>query len=154
MNPAIALPLMAAGVGVQAFSQIQAGKQEAALRKQNAAILTQEAERARLVQGEQAREKRKEGQRLKARQIVLFAKGNVAPGTGTPLIVTRESQKRIEAQAQVIQEHGEFAFRRGTAAAKTQRKIGRAASRRGFLQAGSSLATGLGTIGLLKYQYG
>jgi len=154
MNPAMAMTMMAAGTGIQAFSQYQAGKEEAAYRKQNAAILAAEAERSKEVYGEQAREKRKEGQRMKARQTVLFAKAGVVAGTGTPLIVTQESERRIENQARIVEEHGQFAYSSGMSAASIQKKMGKSAARSGMLQAGSSLATGLGTVGLLKYQYG
>lgn len=133
------------GAGASAYSQYQAGKEEKKLRKQNAAILAREAEREKEVAGEQAREKRIEGQRLRKRQNVLYAKSGVKAGTGTPLLVRNETVRRIEQQARIIQEHGEFAYSTGMSRAALERKKGRAAKKRGMFQAGSTLATGLGT---------
>ena len=151
MDPAMAL--MVAGTGFQAVQQYRADKQEAALRKQNAAILAAEGERAKESYGEEARERRKEGKRLKARQITLYAKSGMAPGTGTPLLVRNESMRQIEKQAQIIEKHGEYAYSKAMSAAELERRKGRAASKRGLWAAGSSLATGLGTALLLKRRY-
>jgi hypothetical protein len=134
---------------MSAISSLQAGKQEKSIREANARILEAEAVRERRAMGEQAREKRKEGQRLVKRQRVLYAKGNVKTTVGTPLLVRDETIRRIEQQASIIQEHGQFAYETKRNRAAIERKIGRAAKKRSKWEAGSSLATGLGSALLL-----
>lgn len=153
-GPEVALIATAVGVGTQAYSEHQAGKREDKLRKQNAAALQAQADREHEQAREQARQKRLEGQRLTSRQRVLLAKSGVKVGTGTPLLVQNETVRRIEQQAQIIQEHGLYAKEYGYSQAAIEKKRGKYAKRTGFLTAGSTLATGLGQSLLLKHQMG
>lgn len=146
-DPATAgLILSVVGVVGEAASKAKAGKEEDKIRKQNAAIIEAEAQREARAKGEQAREKRLEGQRLEASQIVAFAKSGVRGGTGTSLLVRDDSRRRIEQQARIIQEQGTFARETGTARASLERRKGRAARKSSRFSAGTSLATGFGSI--------
>jgi len=141
-----ALVAIGAGTVGSAYGQYQSGQEEKSLRKKNAAILALQAERERAAAGEQAKEKRLEGQRIIARQNVLYGKGGFQPG-GTSLLVRNETVKRIEQQARIVQEHGEFAYSTGMSQAELEKRRGKAAAKAGIWGAGSTLATGLGTVG-------
>jgi hypothetical protein len=156
MDPitAIGATALIGGTGLQAWSQKKAGEEENEIRKRDAAIIEAESEREARAAGEQAGLTRAEKARLAARQNVLYAKGGVMGGQGTPLIVREDSLKRIEQQAQVIQERGLFARETGQSRAALERYTGEAAKRAGRLQAGASLLTGFGQAFLLGGPYG
>lgn len=142
--------LLIAGTVAEAESKRQAGKQEEKFRKQNAAIITAESERNARAAGEQAGQKRAEKRRLIGRQNVQFAKTGVRAGTGTSLLVREDSLRRIEAQAEILQERGTFARETGVSRAGLELSKGKAARRAGNLAAGTSLLTGFGTGLLLR----
>jgi len=144
------LVMLGLGTTASAYTQYRAGKREERFRKANAAIIAEQAKKERAAYGEQAKEKRLEKRRLIARQNVLYAKSGVKPGIGTPLLVREETARRMEEQARIIQEHGEFAYSMGMSRAALERRRGRYAKKRGMWEAGSTLATGIGTGLLLK----
>ena len=148
------LTLLAGGTVLSAKAQLEAGKTEEELRKRNAAIMEAESEREARAAGEQAGLKRAEKARLLARQTVRFAKGGVRAGLGTPVVVAEDSLRRIEQQAQVLQERGQFAREFGTQRAAIERAAGKSARRASRLGAGATLATGFGTAFLLAGQGG
>lgn len=153
MNPFAFLLTSLFGSVFGAVNQYGQGKEAERIHRRNAQIIEQQGIRERKVARTQARERRKEGQRLKARQIVLYAKSGVSPAGGTPLGVTEESLRRIEEQASVIQEHGRYAFERSQSEAYLERQMGKSARRRGKYSAFASLATGLGRAGRDFYTY-
>ena len=140
------------GTVIQAAAQARAGKEEEELRKANAAIIAAEAEREARAEGEKAGLKRSEKARLAAIQNVQFAKSGIKGGTGTALLQRQESLRRIELQAEVLQEGGLFARDVGMSRSALEIAKGKSARRSGRLQAIGSLATGFGTAGLLGYK--
>lgn len=140
------------GTIIQSMAQAQAGEEAERLHRANAAIIAAEAEREARVAGEEAGEKRKEKARLAALQNVQFAKRGVKAGTGTPLIARQDSLRRIELQAEILQERGTFAREFGASRSALELAKGKAAKRSGRLQAIGTLATGLGSAGLLRFK--
>ena len=87
--------------------------------------------------------RRKEGEKLKARQIAQFAKGGVRVGEGTPLLVMAETLLDTEEDVLAIKEGtqaraGTFRF-----TGQTFRSVGKTAKRTSRLKAGSSLLSGI-----------
>lgn len=149
----IAIGLMIGGTIMQAKSQYEAGKAEESANKANAAIAARNAEIAKTESAEKAREARKEGRSLLAKQIVLFAKSGVKAGVGTPLIVSEETKKQMERRARIIQEYGASEAEIYGMQSSMFKKMAKAAGRGALWSAGGTLATGLGTAGLMAYKY-
>lgn len=151
MADPITAGLIIGGTALQATSQIQAGKAEEKLRKQNAAIVLAESERKARARGELAGEKRAEGDRRQARRNVQFAKTGLGGlGTGTQRLVNEASLRRVELQADRLQEQGLFEREAGVSRASLELRKGSAARRAGKLAAGTSLLTGLATVAFLR----
>lgn len=137
-----------------ASSTVKAGKLAKKLHKRNALILEQRAVRARKIAREQARQRRTEGSRLKARQVVLFAKSGLAgAGRGTRRLVGDETTRRIERQAGILQERGVFEFDRLNEEARQEREFGRDALRTSKRQAFASLLTRGSQTGMDFYKF-
>jgi len=139
------------GSAIQALAQDQAGKDAKKFHEANAAIIKAESEAEARAAGEEAGLKRSEKARLAALQNVRYAKSGVKAGTGTSLLVRLDSLARIEQQAQVLQERGTFARDLGKSRSALEIAQGKSARKSGRLQAIGSLATGLGTAGMLRY---
>jgi len=139
------------GSAIQASAQNQAGKDAKKFHEANAAIIKAESEAEARAEGEQAGLTRAEKARLAAQQNVRYAKSGVKAGTGTSLLVRQDSLARIEQQAQVLQDWGTFARDLGKSRSALEIAQGKSARKSGRLQAIGSLATGLGTAGMLRY---
>ena len=143
-----------AGSLFSGLNTVKAGKLAKKLHNRNALILEQRAVRSRKIAREKARQRRTEGSRLRARQVVLYAKSGLAgAGRGTRRLVGDETTRRIERQAGILQERGAFEFDLLTEQARQERKFGRDALRTSKRQAFASLATGLGGAGMDFYRF-
>jgi hypothetical protein len=130
----------AASVG--AYSSIQQGKAAEQAGKYNAELAARQAENIKEASEYEEREARIEGRKLRARQLVQFAKGGVVPGAGTPLLVQEETAARTERDI-MLQKYGYGQqYVRSLSEAKMQRMMGKSKSRASRWQAGSSLLTG------------
>lgn len=148
----IALGAIAGGTTLSAINQARAGKEARELHKQRAAAALKDAQAVRESLGEQARSKRKEGKRAKARQRVLFAKFGVKGPTA--LDIMKITADEFEREAGFIQETGVTESGRLTTQAKFERVAGRSAYRAGIFGAGATALSGIGTIGLAGAQRG
>lgn len=163
----LAMVAMVGGTVMGGISQYQAGKEQAAQYKMNAliaakkaAIAKQQAEQARRISREAGLEKRKEKRAAIARAIVLYAKSGMKAGIGTAPLVGGEIERRMEREAQIIQERGVAEWQYGMSQAdifRTQvgyfKKAAKAAKRRGLWSMGATLATGLSSAALLRYKF-
>ena len=143
---------IAGGTTLSAINQAKAGKEARKLHKQRAAAALKDAQAVRESLGEQARTKRKEGKRAKARQRVLFAKFGVKGPTA--LDIMKITADEFEKEAGFIQETGVAESGRLTTQAKFERAAGRSAFRAGRFGAAATALSGLGTIGLAGAQRG
>ncbi len=80
MGPEAALlTMLGVGTGISAVSQYQQGKEAKSLAKKQAGALAQDAAALRESSKEEARLKREEGRKLRARQTVAYASAGVKP---------------------------------------------------------------------------
>lgn len=135
------VPLMiaggATGLGLQMKGQYEAGKaaesqaeSEAAWNEYNAQLAEREAREAQEVAAYEEKKLRKGGERLKARQRVLYAKAGVTP-EGSPLEVMEQTASELEMDALMIRRGGQLGYQRYTAQAGLERMAGKSALLRG-----------------------
>lgn len=140
----VATAAMITGTVMSARQQAQAGREERALYAQRAGVAEEEAVAITKATRHEAREKRKEGRRFKARQKALFAKSGVKIAGTSPLVM-RETEKEFARDAAFIQEGGMVEARRMRSQAGMERQMGVSAYRAGIWGAGTTLLTGAGT---------
>lgn len=152
------------GLGLQMKGQYEAGKaaeaqakSEAAWREYNAQLAEREARETQVAAAYEESKLRKGGERLKARQKVLYAKAGVTP-EGSPLEVMEQTAAELEMDALMIRRGGQLGYQRYTAAAGLERMMGKSALLRGRAARRASrwgmAATGLTGAAQLGYQYG
>lgn len=158
-----AIAIGGAGLGLQMKGQYEAGKaaeakakSEGAWREYNAQIAERESRETQVAAAYEESKLRKGGERLKARQKVLYAKAGVTP-EGSPLDVMEQTAAELEKDALMIRRGGQLGYQRFTAAAGLERMMGRSALLRGREKRRASLwgtaATGLTGASQLGYQY-
>ena len=97
----IALAAIGGGMGLSAYNTIEEGKEAASLSKIGQQQLNAEAKAAEQAGAYESREKRKQGQRLKAAQIAqMNAQGGTLTGSNLRLLADTASE--VEADALVI----------------------------------------------------
>lgn len=165
MDPVtIGLIMGGTGLGLQMKGQYEAGKaadaqakSQAAWNDYNAQIAEREAGETQAAAAYEESKLRKGGERLKARQKVLYAKAGVTP-EGSPLDVMEQTAAELEMDALMIRRGGQLGYQRYTAEAGLERMVGRSALLRGRAarRAGrwGAAATGLSGAAQLGYQYG
>ncbi len=147
MDP-VSMSIMVIGAaGVSAYSSLQQGKFAEQMGERNAALLEQEAESIGKASEFEERETRIEGRKIRARQLLQFAKGGVVPTTGTPSVVGQQTMVDIEKDIKLRKYGYGLQKSRTKSKAKLARLEGRAASRASAWQAGSSLLTGAYRVG-------
>ena len=147
----LAIIAVSVGGGLQAVSTIQQGRAAEAQGRTQEAIAIRNAQLAERQAGEQrvaaaaeALRVEREGERLKGRQVALFAKSGVEL-RGTPLSVIIDSAVNIEADRLTILREG--AIRAGTSRAQAGifKAQGAAAKARGRATKRASILTAVGT---------
>ena len=131
----------ATGATVAAVGQHQAGKAEDKAQKRNAAIQMQQAANERKAALYQAEQISEEGQKLKARQNVLFSKAGVGLA-GTPLLVIQDTQKAVEQDIRMSILGGTQRAGYYEAGAGLSLLRGKSAMKAGVIGAGGSLLSG------------
>ena len=139
---ALAADVALTTAAVSATSQYQQGKFQEEMGEYNAALAKQEAESVKEAGEFEERETRVEGRRIRARQLLQFAKGSVVPTTGTPLLVGQETQADIEKDIKLQRYGYGLQYSRTLSRGKLASKEGKYAKRAGAWQAGTSLLTG------------
>lgn len=141
-SPLFSLGLQIAGTFQSAQAQKQQGASTAALYEYNAKVYEQRAAIERKAATYEAAQKREEGRRLLARQLVLFAKAGVMPQTGTPLITMGETAADVERDARLLELAGRQKGMYYESEATLERMKGSAAKRAAAWSAGTTLLTG------------
>jgi hypothetical protein len=127
---------------VSATSQYQQGKYMEEMGEYKAGLAKQEAESVKEASEFEERETRIEGRRIRARQLLQFAKGGVVPTTGTPLLVGEETTADIEKDIK-LQKYGYgLQYSRTLSRGRLARQEGKYAKRAGAWSGGTSLLTG------------
>ncbi len=129
------------GTGVQAFGQLEAGREQEKAFRQRAGVLEADALVIEKAAREEGRQIRLEGRRLAGTQRVQIA-GSGVNLAGTPLLVLAETRREIAKDAGFITEEG---VRRGGSLrqqAGFERQQGKSARRAGRFGAATSLLTG------------
>lgn len=163
----IALIVGIGGTVMGAVSQYQAGKEEAAQHRMNAAIAAKnaalakaEAERKRQISREVAREQRREKRANIARAIVLYAKTGLKVWSPTAGLVLGEIERRGEKKATITQESGVWDWQYGMSQADIYQqqagyygRVAESVRKRSLWGAGATLATGLSSSLMGAYQF-
>lgn len=138
----IAAGAAAAGAGMGAAGLVGQAQAQRRAAQYNARIAAMEAESIREAAKYEEREARKEGKKLKARQLVQVAKGGTVPGVGTPLLLQTETAAEIEKDIRLMR-YG-YGLKRSQALSRGRygKMMGRAKSRASVWGAGKTLATG------------
>lgn len=128
--------------GVSAAGAIAQGQQAKAQAKFQAAVNEQQAARTRQISAGQEEDFRRRQSRLFAERRAALGAAGVEAGTGTPLLTFGDFAAETELQALRIRSGGQTQATRLEQQASLTRAGGRAARRRGFFRAGSSLLSG------------
>lgn len=154
--------MMAGSVAMQMKGQQEAGKaaveqakREAAWREYNAQLAEREARETQEAAAYEEKKFRKGGERLKARQRVLYAKARVT-FEGSPLEKMEQTETEIETEALNIRRGGQLGYQRYTSEAALERIAGKSALLRGRAERRASrwkmASTALSSAGR-GYQY-
>lgn len=143
MAPTIMAAAAIGGAAISYQQQRQAGQIAAQAHEFDAVRAEQEAEQIEKVSEHEERQTRVEGRRLRARQLLQFASGNVVPSTGTPLTVGERTAEEIEKDIR-LKKYG-FGVQVGQKKkeAQLQRIMGKTKTRAARFAAGTSLLTGI-----------
>ena len=143
---AAAVVVAAAGTAVgYAGARASADAQERAA-NYNALVAMREAESSRQAAAYEEARLREQGEKFKARQRMLFLKGGVDIGEGTPLLVEMDTAAQLELDARAIRWKGEIGA--GTATSQAYADLMEASNARkiGGYTAGTTLLTGLSSM--------
>ena len=156
--------LMAAGTGLAAAGQIQAGraaevegKSAQAIANYNAAVQEREAQAIEQRTGLEQRRQTEEAARAMSRMRAGFGAAGVVSTAGTPLQIQAKQASEFEMENLMIGYRGQTEAARARSAAEIERMGGRlakergkAAKRAGYIGAGATLLTGFGSMGRAK----
>lgn len=143
--PVAGLILSVVGTAASAVGQMQAGKSQEEWNKYNAEVSRQNAIAARQSAEYDAERTREAGEKLKARQRVLYAKSGVSL-EGSPTDVILGTTEDIEMDAMAIIRRGLIAGQQYESQAALSEMQGSAARTSSYYGAGSSLLTGIGDV--------
>ena len=141
-----AIVAAAAGTAVSyAGAQASADAQERAS-NYNAMVAMQEAEASRQAAAYEEARLRESGEKLKSRQRMLYLKGGVDIGEGTPLLVEADTAAQIELDAQAIRWKGSIGATTNLNQARSDLMTAYNAKKMGGYTAGTTLLTGLSSV--------
>lgn len=141
-----AIAVAAAGTGVSyAGARASADAQERAA-NYNAMVAMREADASRQAAAYEETRLREQGEKFKARQRMLFLKGGVDLGEGTPLLVEMDTAAQLELDAQAIRWKGEIGAGTATSQAYADLLQAHNAKTIGGYTAGTTLLTGLSSM--------
>lgn len=135
-----------AGGALGAVGQIAAGQAEARAAKYNAKVQEQQARQEREAAAVEAEDFRREERRKQAAAGAARAATGVT-GAGSPLLVDEATVREIALGASRYRYRGAVRSNRLMQEAELSRMRGKAASTAGYIGAGSSLLSSLGSFG-------
>ena len=147
------LAAMVGGTIMQAQGEARQAKEQAKWMKYRAGVQTAQAAEERKAASFAAGQKREEGRRLVARQLVLYGKAGVVPQVGTPLITMAETAAAVERDVRLIEIGGKRRGRFRESEAAISMGMAKATTRAGRWAAGTTLLTGLGGAGMDYYRW-
>jgi len=141
--PLVGIAVSLAGTAVSAWSAIEAGKQQEAMAKYNAAneLIAGIREKAR--RDLEARRHREQTLRLLSRQKSLYLKAGVTM-EGTPLEVIGQTAAEAEIDAILIEKTGQGEYLERLARMGMFQEMGAGYATAGYIKAGTTLLTGAG----------
>ena len=142
------LGLAAAGTGLQAFGQYQAGRQQQAMADYNARLLDQRAvatEQAMRIETEMGHE---QARRMKAQQRAAYSASGAEITSGTPLLVMAEQSAIMERDILQQRRNRMIEAQQLRSEAAMTQYGGQMQKRAGTLGAFSTILGGAGKIGL------
>lgn len=156
----LAVPLMAAGIGLTAVGQIQAGRAAAAeaesaqaLANYNAAVQEREAQAIEARTGLEQRRQTEEAARAMGAMRARIGVAGAVPTVGAPLQVQAKQASEFEMENLMIGYRGRTEAARARSAAEIERmggelakQRGKAAKRAAYIGAGATLLTGFGAM--------
>jgi hypothetical protein len=146
----LAVPLMLIGTGVQAYGQLQAGKEEDSTSRYNQQVKEREAQALEQQKRVESRRQAEEAsRRLSTLKLNLGASGQVT-SEGTPLQIIREQARQDELENLNIGYEGTTGAENLRAQGREIRRQGKVAKQASRIKAGSTLLTGFGESGLFK----
>jgi len=151
MDPfTIAMVIMAAlGAGTSAYAQKSAADTQKKMLDRQAEDAKIAADAQKTADKLKAQKVREQGEKLKARQRVAYAKSGVVGNVGTPLLVQTEAARAVEEEAMLVSREGDLAAISGRTRADLLRWQGGVASRAGAWKAGSTALSGFSAAGSL-----
>ena len=142
------LGLAAAGTGLQAYGQYQAGRQQQAMANYNSRLLQQRAvatEQAMQIETEMGHE---QARRMKATQRATYATSGAEITSGTPLLVMAEQSAKMERDILQQRRNRMIEAQQLRSEAAMTQYGGQMQKRAGTLGAFSTILGGAGKIGL------
>ena len=139
----IAVGTTAVSAGMSAYGQYESGQSQQKWSRYNADVQREQAKAVLHQADVAANRKREEGQRLMAKQRVLYAKGGLDM-SGTPTELMLGTARDIEIDAQAIMQKGEMGYSQNMESATISEGEGDVAASSGTMQAGATLLSGLG----------
>lgn len=136
------LALGIAGLGLSAVGMVAEGIRANQQAKFQARVQRQQAERERLRGEAEAADRRRQSQRLLARQRALLAGSGVDPGVGSALLLQEDTAAEEELAALRTEAGFKTSATRLEQQAELTRASGRGAQRAGVFRAGSRLLSG------------
>ena len=137
--------MLAIGTAVGAMAQVKSGLDAKKAGKMNADIANANAAEVRRTAGVNAAKQEREG-RMRQGQLKASTAAAGISMEGSALDVVAESARQEELERQAILSGGAAQAASFEQTARVERKTGNAALTSGFLQAGSTLATGLAKV--------
>jgi hypothetical protein len=130
-----------------AFAKTSQGRGDKEAYDFKATVNRQQADRERQVSQIESRNFKRDNDALAARRRAEFGATGVQQSTGSPLLATEDFLTEMELQEQIIRFGGNVRAERLEQQGNLNAVAGRAAQRRGYASAGSSLLTGLSSFG-------
>jgi hypothetical protein len=142
----LAVPLMLAGIGMQAYGQYQAGEEANAVAQYNQQVKQREAEAEEQKAIIQSRKQAQEASRRIAEIRAGFGISGVASTAGTPLAILAEQTRQSELENREIGYEGTQQSTRLRNEGEMIAYEGRSARRASRIGAGATLLTGFGKV--------
>jgi len=151
--------MLIVGTGLQAVTQIQAGREAQAqaesaqnIANRNAALMEREAKAIKAKTEFEQKRQVEAAARIKSRLRARLAATGAVPDIGTPLLIQEEQAEELELKQILIGYEGQVEAAKARSQAELDRltgriaiKKGKAAKRAGYIGAGATLLTGFGT---------
>lgn len=134
--------IAAVGAGLGAISQISQAKAASNQAKFEAEVAEQQAQRERDIAAREAQDFERDQSKLQARDRALRAASGIDVGSGTPLLVDRDTSTEIELGKKTIESGGAARATRLEQEASLFRTSAKNKQRAGFFKAGNTLLTG------------